>query len=184
MRASRTVSTKDMLCQAYSGAQGASLDAGCIFFDQRRRHAGRGYAYVAVSRFRAQAGCYLFGRLRMTDFLPVGEQQPAEVCERGHFSESDDSYGLGLELFSSASESCGEAGGMLVEGPSPSDDFGPAGGQHPTEVCEMGSSESVDSNELGMELAFGGSSWSESRGEAGGMLAVGPGPAPNADFVA
>ena len=34
-------------------AQGASLDLGCIFFDQRRRRAGRGYAYVAVSRFRS-----------------------------------------------------------------------------------------------------------------------------------
>ena len=57
-------------------------------------------------------------------------------------------------------------------------------GQHPTEVCERGSSESDDSNELGMELAFGGSSCTESRGEAGGMLVVAPGPAPNSDFVA
>ena len=30
-------------------AQGASLDMGCIYFDQKRRAAGRGYGYVAVS---------------------------------------------------------------------------------------------------------------------------------------
>ena len=39
-------------------AQGASLDQGCIFFDQKRRAAGRGYGYVAVSRFKAGAGCF------------------------------------------------------------------------------------------------------------------------------
>ena len=33
-------------------AQGASLDMGCIYFDQKRRAAGRGYGYVAVSRFK------------------------------------------------------------------------------------------------------------------------------------
>ena len=42
-------------------AQGASLDQGCIFFDQKRRAAGRGYGYVAVSRFKTGAGCFVFG---------------------------------------------------------------------------------------------------------------------------
>ena len=34
---------------------------------------GRGYGYVAVSRFKRRAGVYLYGKLRRTDFLPVGE---------------------------------------------------------------------------------------------------------------
>ena len=37
--------------------------------------AGRGYGYVAVSRFRRRSGCYLYGRLRRADFLPIGEEQ-------------------------------------------------------------------------------------------------------------
>ena len=34
---------------------------------------GRGYGYVAVSRFKRRGGVYLYGKLRRTDFLPVGE---------------------------------------------------------------------------------------------------------------
>ena len=60
-------------------AQGASLELGCIFFDQRWHHAGRGYAYVAASRFKTRDGCFLYGKLRRTDFLPVGEEQEEEV---------------------------------------------------------------------------------------------------------
>ena len=50
------------------------------------RGAGRGYGYVAISRFRSRAGCYLFGRIRCTDFLPVGEPRDTEVLERGYLS--------------------------------------------------------------------------------------------------
>ena len=32
-------------------AQGASLDNGCVYFDQKKHYAGRDYAYVAISRF-------------------------------------------------------------------------------------------------------------------------------------
>ena len=32
--------------------QGASLNYGCLYFDQKYHHAGRGYGYVGVSRFR------------------------------------------------------------------------------------------------------------------------------------
>ena len=69
-------------------AQGMSLPLGCIYFDQRKHAAGRGYAYVAVSRFQSRAGCHLFGKLRVSDFLPVGEDKEGEVLERGIFSES------------------------------------------------------------------------------------------------
>ena len=63
-------------------AQGASLDHGCVYFDQKKHHAGRGYGNVAVSRFKSRAGVHLYGRLRRTDFLPVGEEKEDEVLER------------------------------------------------------------------------------------------------------
>ena len=71
---------------------------GCIFFDQKKRAAGRGYGYVAVSRFKSREGCFLYGRLRQTDFLPVGEDKESELTERGILSESTDSEDDGLEF--------------------------------------------------------------------------------------
>ena len=50
------------------------------------RGAGRGYGYVAISRFRSRAGCYLFGRIRRTDFLPVGGPRDTEELERSYLS--------------------------------------------------------------------------------------------------
>ena len=79
-------------------AQGTSLYQGCIYFDQQKP-AGRGPGYVAVSRFRSSHGCHLYGKLRQTEFLPVGEVSDNEVLERGYLSVSDaDSEGEGLEL--------------------------------------------------------------------------------------
>ena len=79
-------------------AQGASLSLGCIYFDQQYRCAGRGYGYVAASRFRTRGGCYLYGHMRRTDFLPVGGEGDDEVLERGYDSLSDDDEdGRGLE---------------------------------------------------------------------------------------
>ena len=53
---------------------------------------------MAVSRFRSSHGCHLYGKLRQTDFLPVGEVSESEVLERGYHSLSDaDSEGEGLE---------------------------------------------------------------------------------------
>ena len=51
--------------------------------------AGRGYGYVAVSRFRTRGGCYLCGHKRRTDFLPVGGNEEDEVLERGYLSLTD-----------------------------------------------------------------------------------------------
>ena len=94
-------------------AQGASLVQGCLWFDQHRHAAGRGYGYVGVSRFRSRAGCYIFGKLRRTDFLPVGEPDPAvEVLEREADSESDDSegeYAAGLAMRGSSGLNRGES---------------------------------------------------------------------------
>ena len=81
-------------------AQGASLDMGCLWFDQHYRHAGRGYGYVGVSRFNSQAGCYFVGKLRRTDFLPVGAEKEEGVTKRGLQSESTDSNDEGLETVS------------------------------------------------------------------------------------
>ena len=44
-----------------------------MFFISISLVTGRGYGYVAVSRFKRRAGVYLYGKLRRTDFLPVGE---------------------------------------------------------------------------------------------------------------
>ena len=70
-------------------AQGLSLTLGCIYFDQYKYHAGRGYGYVAVSRFRTRGGCCLYGHKRRTDFLPVGGNEEDEVLERGYLSLTD-----------------------------------------------------------------------------------------------
>ena len=78
-------------------AQGASLDMGCIYFDQRKRAAGRGYGYVAVSRFKSREGCFLYGKLRQSDFLPVGDCMESELTERGILSETSDSADQGME---------------------------------------------------------------------------------------
>ena len=73
-------------------AQGASLTMGCIYFDHKYGKAGRGrgYGYVAVSRFRSRRGVYLYGHKRRTDFLPVGGNPEEEVLERSYESETDD----------------------------------------------------------------------------------------------
>ena len=78
-------------------AQGASLGMGCIYFDQKRHAAGRGYGYVGVSRFKSREGCFLYGKLRQSDFLPVGEDLDSEVLERGVLSETTDSEDEGRE---------------------------------------------------------------------------------------
>ena len=79
-------------------AQGADLYHGCVYFNQGKFAAARGYGYVGVSRFKTRDGCFLYGKMRRSDFLPVGEELDDEVLERGYESlSSDDSDGAGLE---------------------------------------------------------------------------------------
>ena len=79
-------------------AQGADLMHGCLYFDQMKRPAARGYAYVGCSRFKTRGGCYVYGKIRRSDFLPAGEEKPDEVLERGYHSvDSEDNEGCGLE---------------------------------------------------------------------------------------
>ena len=96
---------------------------GCIYLNQKKFPAGRGYGYVAVSRFQSREGCYLYGKLRRSDFLPVGEEREDEVLERGYLSlSSDDDQGAGLELVCCGggadmeSEAEGEGAGMFGHG--------------------------------------------------------------------
>ena len=79
-------------------AQGADMHHGCLYFENKRRPAARGYAYVGCSRFKSRGGCYLYGKMRRSDFLPVGAEKEDEVLERGYDSlDSDDDEGCGLE---------------------------------------------------------------------------------------
>ena len=79
-------------------AQGADIFHGCLFMDNKWHPAARGYGYVGVSRFRSREGVYIFGKLRRTDFLPVGPELETEVLQRGYDSvDSDDEEGAGLE---------------------------------------------------------------------------------------
>ena len=78
-------------------AQGADLYAGCLYFNGKKP-AARGYGYVGCSRFKSRAGCFLYGKLRCSDFLPFGEEKEDEVLERGYYSlSSDDEEGRGRE---------------------------------------------------------------------------------------
>ena len=55
---------------------------------------------MAVSRFVSRKGCYLYGKLRRTDFLPVGEEREDEVLERGWDSEtSSDNSEHGIQYY-------------------------------------------------------------------------------------
>ena len=55
-------------------AQGSSLSMGCLYFDHCYPPERR-YGYVGASRFRTRAGIYHFGKLRRTDWLPVGADE-------------------------------------------------------------------------------------------------------------
>ena len=93
-------------------AQGADLEHGCLYFDQLKRPAARGYGYVAASRFKTRCGCYLYGKLRTSDFLPVGPDLASEHLERGYDSVSSGaSSGAGLEY--AFAEGSGEESDVL-----------------------------------------------------------------------
>ena len=96
-------------------AQGATLQLGCMYVDQRFHHAERGYGYVGLSRFKSRAGVYLWGKLRRTDFLPVGPEQEEGVWEWGYYSaDSDEEDGPGLE-YAWMEDGDGGLGSMVEE---------------------------------------------------------------------
>ena len=69
-------------------AQGASLDGVALYFDHCYPPE-RGYGYVGASRARTKAGLYHYGRVRRSDWLPVGGDDAQEQTMRGVDSESD-----------------------------------------------------------------------------------------------
>ena len=73
-------------------AQGATLQLGCLYFDHCYPPE-RGYGYVGVSRFVSQAGVYHFGRIRRTDWLPVGGPGEPEEQEQREDSSVDSGDG-------------------------------------------------------------------------------------------
>ena len=46
---------------------------------------------MAVSRFVSRKGCYMYGKLRRSDFLPVGAEKEDEILERVYDNESSGS---------------------------------------------------------------------------------------------
>ena len=79
----------------WEGAQGATLDLVGLYFDRKR--ADRGYGYVGASRAKRRADVFLLGRVRRTDWLPVGvdarggEQEYPSVLSETDSEEPDSS---------------------------------------------------------------------------------------------
>ena len=69
-------------------AQGSTLELVGLYFDRRR--ADRGYGYVGASRARLLRDVYLLGRVRRSDWRPVGgDPRGGEQDRPGPMSESD-----------------------------------------------------------------------------------------------
>ena len=71
-------------------AQGSSHHLGALYFDHCYPPE-RGYGYVGASRFRSSRGLYFYGRVRRTDWLPVGAMKPDEQTRRSFDSQSSES---------------------------------------------------------------------------------------------
>ena len=61
-----------------------------LFFFDHKFAADRGYGYVGASRFRSAAGLYHYGRLRRSDWRPVGGDPSIEISEREGDSANTD----------------------------------------------------------------------------------------------
>ena len=90
-------------------AQGSTLDMGAVYFDHCYPPE-RGYAYVAVSRFREARFVYHFGKLRRSDWLPVGSGEDAleQTMRSNESAASDDEWDRSSYGGSDTSESVGE----------------------------------------------------------------------------
>ena len=69
-------------------SQGSTLDLVALWFDHSYP-CDRGYAYVGASRVRSAKDLCLMGKVRRTDWLPVGGNEEDEQSRRG--SDSEDS---------------------------------------------------------------------------------------------
>ena len=91
------------------------MHQGCLFFDHNYPPA-RGYGYVATNRLKTKTGLYHYGRIRRTDWLPVGPALDTEQLFRG--PESDDGEAMADEDAEAREmdENYDDAGGFYVLG--------------------------------------------------------------------
>ena len=69
-------------------AQGGTMDNIGLYFD--RPLPDRGYAYVGTSRAKARSNVFHLGKIRRTDWLPVGQPRAEEQTKLSVCSESTD----------------------------------------------------------------------------------------------
>ena len=74
-------------------AQGSTQDGGVVLYFDLWRPASRGFAYVGGSRVRDARSLYYFGKVRRSDWLPVGGDPTNEEPARGHDSISSSESG-------------------------------------------------------------------------------------------
>ena len=72
-------------------AQGATLDFLCLYFDAAMAP-DPGYAYVGASRCRTAAGLYHFGRIRRSDWRPVGGCEDEQKFRSDYSEDSSEDY--------------------------------------------------------------------------------------------
>ena len=89
-------------------AQGSSLHLGALWFDHSFPPE-RGYGYVGASRFRSRDGLFLFGRIRRSDWTPVGPQKDDWALRRGCDSMSSESANDSGRSDSVSSETSGDS---------------------------------------------------------------------------
>ncbi|CAE7859312.1 unnamed protein product, partial [Symbiodinium necroappetens] len=82
----RAKAWEDQTEKSFTFLTGATLEGVGLWFD--RRLPDRGYAYVGVSRAKLRDSVFHVGKLRQTDWLPVGEPTEDEHTHLSIFSES------------------------------------------------------------------------------------------------
>jgi hypothetical protein len=90
-------------------AQGSSMDFVVLYFDLFKA-APRGFGYVGASRAKSSDGLFYFGKIRRTDWLPVGGDAIDEQVTRGHDSADSSSDGRAPSYDESDSSSDGSLG--------------------------------------------------------------------------
>jgi hypothetical protein len=71
-------------------AQGSSVDYAVLYFDLFKP-APRGFAYVGASRVRTSGGLFYFGKIRRSDWLPVGGDTSGSIEDVDRGADSEDS---------------------------------------------------------------------------------------------
>jgi hypothetical protein len=84
-------------------AQGCSLDYAVLYFDLFKP-APRGFAYVGASRVRTSGGLFYFGKVRRSDWLPVGGDTAGAIEQVGRGSDSEDTSESGRAPSDDSSE--------------------------------------------------------------------------------